>query len=72
MGFLVDCNKYLIVHNRVFAVFLYAVLTAILLMFVIALVHVYRGTKYTLVLFIAASVIVDVICYMVYCYYNIT
>ena len=72
MSFLVDFNTYLLEHKGVFAVFLYAVLVTVLMMFVIALIHVYRGTRYNLVMFIAASVIADTICYMVYSYYDIT
>ena len=72
MAFLVDCNTYLLEHNGVFAVFLYAVLVTVLMMFVVALVRVYRGTRYNLVMFIAASVITSTICYMVYSYYVIT
>ena len=72
MGFLVDCNTYLLEHKGMFSVFLYAVLVTILVIFVVTLVHVYRGTRYYLVIFITASVIADVICYMVYSYYVLT
>ena len=72
MGFLVDCNTYLLEHKGMFSVFLYAVLVTILVIFVVTLVHVYRGTRYYLVIFITASVIADVICYMFYSYYVLT
>ena len=72
MGFLEDWNQAIIEHKELFAVFLYAVCATILVFFVCALIHVYRGTRYNLVMFITVSVIADVICYMVYSYCVLT
>ena len=69
MGFLVNSNTYFVEHKGLFAAFLYSVLAIMLALFIGALIHVRNGTNYSFVIFLAASVVVDILCYSVYSYY---
>ena len=72
MGVLIDLNTFIVEHKRLFTVLLYSVLAIILGLFVGALIHVRKGTNYSFVIFLAASVVFDILCYSVYSYFVLT
>ena len=71
MDFFREVNDYLSAHRNVFASILYTALATIVVLFLIALVHALKGTKYRFVILMAGATVVDVMSYAIYSYFQI-
>ena len=66
MGIGQRINEYFANDKAVFAIILYTILIVILVMFIAAFIHGYKGTRYPFVLWMAAATVADVIMYSIY------
>lgn len=66
MGIGQRINEYFADDKVVFAIILYSILFVIVVMFIAAFIHGFKGTRYPFVLWMAAVTVADVILYSVY------
>ena len=63
-----DVNRYFTDHHVLFLVYLFGSLAILIILFIIVLIHVIRGTRFGLVIFLNAAILQDLICYAAYAY----